>query len=673
MSFHPSAHRTIPAVLCLLVLAAVLIPNTLYAPVAPWRLLGWNDLGMHCMDGDYSLFAILPPYNTIHAQLLDSTGALVAPPPGVTVTYEAVTDAAGSINRSSIGKTLFWDHVGDLFGATPAPDHGLAGWAMPGAANVPQAMAWDGASGWFEAEGIPITPWDDAATMNAYPLMRLVARDGGGQLLAETRIVVPVSEEMECTACHASGSAAATEPGAGWAWDPNPQRDFRINILRLHDDLHLDETVYKNALQDAGYSKDGLWPTADADGVSVLCARCHASNALGTTGVTGVAPLTRAMHAGHADAVDPQNGLVLDSSLHRSACYQCHPGRETRCLRDPMGRAVAADGAVAMQCQSCHGTMSRVGDEARAGWFEEPTCQSCHTGTATANNGEIRYTSVFTNFGAEREAVDDTFATNPDAPAPGLDLYRFSRGHGGLYCSACHGSPHAVFATLEPNDNVQSESAQGHLGTLAECGACHATPPAPSLAGPHGMHPVGESWAEDHGAFAESNGTDGCRSCHGASYEGTVLSLAQSTRTLTTDFGVTSLWRGFRVGCWACHLGPGSENDNPNHPAVAQNGALATTLLPRRVTLVATDADGDPLVLRIVAQPRHANVGLTGTIAIVYPEAGYTGADAFTFAGWDGEIDSNLATVTLALAAADGLFADGFESGSASRWSQTGP
>ena len=24
-------------------------------------LLGWNDLGMHCMDGDYSIYAILPP------------------------------------------------------------------------------------------------------------------------------------------------------------------------------------------------------------------------------------------------------------------------------------------------------------------------------------------------------------------------------------------------------------------------------------------------------------------------------------------------------------------------------------------------------------------------------------------------------------------------------------
>ena len=49
------------------------------------------------------------------------------------------------------------------------------------AANAPQPMAWDGASAWFKAEGIPITPWDDADSLNSYPLMRLVARDVEGE------------------------------------------------------------------------------------------------------------------------------------------------------------------------------------------------------------------------------------------------------------------------------------------------------------------------------------------------------------------------------------------------------------------------------------------------------------------------------------------------------------
>jgi len=42
-----------------------------------WTLIGWNNLGMHCMDEDYSVFSLLPPYNTINAQLIDATGSLV--------------------------------------------------------------------------------------------------------------------------------------------------------------------------------------------------------------------------------------------------------------------------------------------------------------------------------------------------------------------------------------------------------------------------------------------------------------------------------------------------------------------------------------------------------------------------------------------------------------------
>lgn len=86
-----------------------------------YTLLAWNDLGMHCMDGlDFSVFTILPPYNTLHAQLKNKSGALVSS--GVTLTYEAVADSTGSINTISSTKTNFWDWVGPLFGLNPAKD-----------------------------------------------------------------------------------------------------------------------------------------------------------------------------------------------------------------------------------------------------------------------------------------------------------------------------------------------------------------------------------------------------------------------------------------------------------------------------------------------------------------------------------------------------------------------
>ena len=139
-------------------------------------------------------------------------------------------------------------------------------------------------------------------------------------------------------------------------------------------------------------------------------------------GETGVKALTQAMHGRHGNGFDPLTGLKLDSEEDRSACYRCHPGSLTRCLRGVMGAAVAADGTLAIQCQDCHGTMSAVAVSNRVGWLNEPVCQSCHTGTATHNNGQIRYTSVFDAQGNLRQAVDQTFATTPDVPGPLLSL-----------------------------------------------------------------------------------------------------------------------------------------------------------------------------------------------------------------------------------------------------------
>ena len=34
-------------------------------------ILAWNDLGMHCAQDDYSYFLILPPFNTLHAQVFE--------------------------------------------------------------------------------------------------------------------------------------------------------------------------------------------------------------------------------------------------------------------------------------------------------------------------------------------------------------------------------------------------------------------------------------------------------------------------------------------------------------------------------------------------------------------------------------------------------------------------
>jgi len=653
----------------ILICALLSIPGTT-SRGAEAQVLGWNNLGMHCMDSDYSVFSILPPYNTIEAQLIVG-GALVTASNGYTVTYQAVADPEGSFNSTAVGKGNYDAYMTALYGATLPPEMGLAGWAMPGTNNVPQAMLFEVTNqpapvsapnvltevNWFRAEGIPLTPYDDAGNKNAYPLMRLIAKDGATPI-ATNDIVLPVSDEMDCRACHASGTQAAAEPAAGWVWAANPERDYRLNILRLHDEQNFAQhhDLYVAALADRGYNPLGLYRGVVADGRPVLCANCHSSEALGTPSYGTIPQLTTSIHSKHASVMDPDLNIALDNSTHRTACYRCHPGSATKCLRGAMGGAIADDGSMSMQCQSCHGNMSQVGSAARVGWFMEPSCQGCHTGTATSNSGQIRYTSVFTDTNwTPRVPMDPTFATQPDTPAEGLSLYRFSAGHGGLQCSACHGSTHAEFPATHRNDNLRNERIQGHAGVMVECTSCHAGTAMPVNSttahnGPHGMHPVGQTWANEHHDFIGSLAN--CRTCHGADYRGTELSRAQTSRNITVNRDGTivafPMYKGAEIGCYNCHNGPAQSSANTSPLPVATS--FTTNTLNSEPLTFSLPVSGTGAVGRVTGQPEHGSVGVSNNIATYHPEPGYVGPDTFTFAAYNGAKNSLLATGTVNVA-----------------------
>jgi PKD repeat protein len=617
------------------------------------QILSWNNLGMHCMDSDYSVFSILPPYNTIEAQLIVQ-GRLVTNGAGYAVTYQAMADPSGSFNSTSVGKGNYYTYAQSLYGAALAPDSGLAGWNLPGISNIPQTMLFEASNqpaagvvtpvNWWRAEGIPITPYDDAHRKNPYPMMRLIARGAAGQALATNDIVLPVSDEMDCRACHASGSVAAAQPATGWGWDGLPERDFRLNILRLHDERNFaaHPALYVAALAARGFNSQGLYRSVVADNHPVLCAACHASEALGAPSYSTVPPLTASVHGAHARVTDPVSGLTLDSSANRSSCYRCHPGSTTKCLRGAMGGAVAADGSMEMQCQSCHGSMSTVGSTNRVGWFMEPNCGSCHTGTAVKNNGQIRYASVFTDTNyTVRIPVNQMFASPSNVPAAGISLFRFSAGHGGLQCEACHGSTHAEFPSTHANDNVRNIALQGHAGVMVECSSCHVSTPTNYAGGPHGMHPVGSSWVSAHPNYVGKVGAAQCQTCHGTDYRGTVLSRMQADRTLSA-FGTKTLFRGAIIGCYTCHQGPGNDSSNTSvAPTVAavsgqtrndQSLSLPVTVTPATATL------------RIISQPANGSLGVSGSVLTYYPAPGFTGTDKFTYAAWDTSKNSLLAT-----------------------------
>jgi hypothetical protein len=220
-----------------------------------------------------------------------------------------------------------------------------------------------------------------------------------------------------------------------------------------------------------------------------------------------------------------------------------------------------------LDCQSCHGNHAAVGSPTRQGWFQEPNCQSCH------HDGKRELTAVTSlTTGALRPTTDTRFATNPNTPASGVSLFRFSVGHGGNQCEACHGSTHAeyssVFAgwqTSHDNDNLQSLDLQGYAGAIQECSVCHKSVPLTTNGGPHGMHTIGQAWVNAHGDRVESGGTASCQYCHDArnnnggfanAYRGSPLSKLKMNKTFSADGRNVTLTAGTQVGCYNCHNGP---------------------------------------------------------------------------------------------------------------------
>jgi uncharacterized protein YqfB (UPF0267 family) len=533
----------------------VAVTVTATTTTGSYSLLAWNNLGMHCTDGvDYSIFSILPPFNVLNAQLVDkSAGKAVTS--GVTLTYQAVADSSGSINTISSTKTNFWQYVQTLFpGFSPAPDVGLAGYPTP--SNTPAAMTFSTTNTWFEAVGIPITPFDDSRNTNYYPMVQVTAKNTSGQVLATTKIVLPVSDEMSCVSCHAStngtnAAAIAAKPQAGWVFDSNSVTDWKKNILRLHDEKQASNATYTAALAAKGLT-GGLYTSA-INGKPALCATCHTSNAFLVdaglqTGVTGISPLTQAIHKRHSGVTDPATGMALDNTANRGSCYNCHPGATTQCLRGAMANVTDTSGNVAIQCQSCHGKMSNVAATTRSGWLSEPNCQACH------HDGKREVSAVDAS-GNVLNWTDTRFATVANKPSAGYSLYRFSTGHGGMQCEACHGATHAEYPTTQPNDNVQSIALQGHAGTVHECTACHATAPTTTTGGPHGLHTIGQAWVSSHQSAAKA-GTAACAVCHGANFRGTPLSEVKMAKSLTAESKTVSFTAGQAVGCYDCHNGP---------------------------------------------------------------------------------------------------------------------
>jgi hypothetical protein len=255
-------------------------------------------------------------------------------------------------------------------------------------------------------------------------------------------------------------------------WNPYQVAEFTVKdqngvvlattqaTVPTSDEINCAKCHGANAFDDILAKHDANIGTSLAANEPVLCASCHPSPALGI--MTGPQMyLSQAIHGYHAT----KQGVT---------CYDCHPGATTKCSRSV--RHTADDG----NCTTCHGDLSNVAATIVAGrvpWASEPACVTCHTGV--------------------------------DGVSTGANLYRKSEGHGGLYCSACHGSPHAMVPSNEASDNYQSKQYQGFtakIKSIGSCGVCHSD----SRGGEGGN--IGD-FAEEHGGTNPGQKI-GCHACH---------------------------------------------------------------------------------------------------------------------------------------------------------------
>jgi len=404
-------------------------------------LLAWNDLGMHCMSDCDKWFTILPPANTLEAQLIGRGDNLGIIDDGVTLTY-----AVEPGYENPAARVDFWKYASSTFGVEPEPNIGLAGKGLTG------TMEYDEETAAYVAHAIPVAPYDNEGKFNPFPVFTIEARDETtGELLATTKAVAPVSTEMGCKNCH------------GGEWRVNNQTgvsdETAIAILKVHDRISGTD-LYIEAL--AGKPK--------------LCQSCHADPALAAEGKPELLSFSAAMHGWHA------NYMPLEGA---DACVACHPASvmgATRCQRGVHSKANK-------DCTSCHGSLtdhalSLLVNESdkptaprlmqnlkpilvnsieeinpRTPWINEPECLTCHVDFEKPD----ATTTGYNNWSPEMS-----------------ELFRKRTGDAGIRCEACHNSPHAIYPTINPYGKklsniqpIQYMNTPYAIGENFRCEVCH--------------------------------------------------------------------------------------------------------------------------------------------------------------------------------------------------------
>ncbi len=386
-----------------------------------YAVIAYNDLGMHCACPNEDMMIMLPPFNTIRAQVIRKSSSPSVVTSGITVEYDSVENTEQNLLQDA--EYVKWLDNAKYYYPTAGVSRtnivGITGSKLDG------VMKLDG-NHWV-AEGVPNYPAIDAKGIydffgqkrNPYLTANITVKDTAGTVLAKTSTVVPVSFGG-CCSCHLK--LAQNVLGIS---NPTPDQSFKVMC-----DAHK---------RDTGVDIYAMKP--------VKCSNCHADPAAGTTtNKNCTTTFSQALHLFHAKStlVKSTYSANIDND-----CYQCHPDAvNVKCFR-----GVHANTTINKWCSDCHGTILNRKDRTNYStpwnYASLPKCgqSGCHVSPYTE-----RITSTTKLFG----------------------LYLSSQGHhGGIDCLTCHGSPHAEQPSTMSKDNTQNLTLQNDARALGKCDVCH--------------------------------------------------------------------------------------------------------------------------------------------------------------------------------------------------------
>ena len=436
-----------------------------------FTILASNDLGMHCACPSFDTFMLLPPFNTLRAQVIKKgSPSLLGSSTQYKLNYSIVENTDAVLKADPYFKSWINNAPKIFPGFQPLTADGriqsITGATLSGTMDLNTT-----GTTWFEKVGIPAYPvtTNTAADIMTDPLggpkrtpyltghLELVDTTAGNKVVASDDVTVPVAFGGCCN-CHLKVAQA-------YGKTATPADSF-ATMGMLH--------AKSNRIDFAKLDPDG-------DGVAgpIRCSVCHWDPAMGEAkapgfsatypnykilpGATFTAADVRTSTRSFSDVLHryhTQSSAVLasyDANIAKN-CYDCHPGNGANCYRDTHTSKKNAGGQP-IWCTDCHGDLNqRVAQNQLANpWSYQtlPTCAQCH-GTTYGEKSPGQ--SGWLNTGIFGKFLNSSGHKSPK-----------------ILCSSCHGSPHGLNPSTLANENAQNVALQNDTRAIGKCNVCHGS------------------------------------------------------------------------------------------------------------------------------------------------------------------------------------------------------